>query len=355
MIKRIFLWLIPLALVAVAAVAVWVWQAMQQLHEPIALEHPQLFEVAPGSSFRTIALRMQDDGLVNRALWLRIWARWHGEARDIKAGEYEITPGASPLDALHQMVAGRVKLWPVQFIEGWTFRDLRKTLDDNPHLDHITRDLSADSIMAALGHSGEHPEGRFFPDTYMVERGRSDLAVLQQAYDRMASVLAQEWANREPDLPYKGPYQALIMASIVEKETGLPSERAQIAGVFVRRLVKGMRLQTDPTVIYGLGKDYNGNLTRHDLDADDPYNTYRRTGLPPTPIAMPGREAVHAALHPAPGKALYFVARGDGSHQFSDTFAEHEKAVRKYQIRQRRKDYRSAPPQSSDAEQGQTP
>jgi len=343
LIRRILLSIFLLLLVLAAAAGAWTWRELKALEAPAALTGPQLFEVPQGAPFKLVARRMQSRGLVDNALWLRLWVRLHGQAKEIQAGEYQFDPGMSPLDMLRRMLDGKTKTWPIRFIEGWTFAQMRQVLDENTHIEHATRSLTDRQIMEALGHGGEKAEGRFFPDTYLVARGQSDLSVLRRAYDRMESVLADQWGSRAKNLPLKTPYQALILASIVEKETGDPSERAKIAGVFVRRLEKGMRLQTDPAVIYGLGPKFDGNLTRRDLDKDTPYNTYRHGGLPPTPIAMPGEEAIHAVLHPASGKALYFVARGDGTHVFSDTLAEHDRAVLKYQVRDRRKDYHSAP------------
>ncbi|KJS28084.1 MAG: aminodeoxychorismate lyase, partial [Pseudomonas sp. BRH_c35] len=214
---------------------------------------------------------------------------------------------------------------------------------NQPKLEQTLDGLTDAEIMSRIGASGQHPEGRFFPDTYRFTRGTSDADLLRRAYARLEQVLEEEWQQRAEGLPYKDAYQALIMASIIEKETGVPGERGEIAGVFVRRLARGMLLQTDPTVIYGMGEKYKGRITRTDLRTPTPYNTYTNAGLPPTPIAMVGREAIHAALHPADGTSLYFVARGDGSHVFSDTLNQHNRAVREYQLK-RRADYRSSPP-----------
>jgi UPF0755 protein len=249
------------------------------------------------------------------------------------------------------MVSGDTKHWYVQFIEGWTFKDMRAALAQAERLQKVTGEWTSEQVMAAVGTEGEHPEGRFFPDTYAFTSSETDLDLLKRAFNRMETVLAEEWAAREEGLPYDNPYEALIMASIVERETGAPHEREQVAGVFVRRLQKGMRLQTDPTVIYGMGDSYQGRIGRKDLRTHTPYNTYRINGLPPTPIALPGREAIHAALHPDDGDALYFVARGDGTHKFSRTLAEHQKAVREFQLN-RREDYRSSPaPKNSDSDE----
>jgi UPF0755 protein len=222
--------------------------------------------------------------------------------------------------------------YPLTLVEGWTFRQVMEALQADERLEHLIEDPSAEAVMARLGRRGVHPEGRFFPDTYHFTRGSSDLDILKRAHAAMERVLAEEWEARADGLPIESPDEALILASIIEKETGLASERAEIAGVFVRRLRLGMRLQTDPTVIYGLGDDFDGNLRRADLRNDHPYNTYVHAGLPPTPIALPGREAIRAALNPADGETLYFVARGDGSHAFSVTLEEHNRAVRKYQL-----------------------
>jgi len=251
------------------------------------------------------------------------------------------------------MVAGDTKHWQIQFIEGWTFRDMRAALASSERLGQVTADWTDERIMEEMGANGSHPEGRFFPDTYLFTSSETDLDLLRRAFERMEEVLATEWQAKAENLPYDSPYEALIMASIVERETGAVHEREEVAGVFVRRLEKGMRLQTDPTVIYGMGEKYQGRITRKDLRTHTDYNTYRIDGLPPTPIALPGREAIHAALNPAEGDTLYFVARGDGTHKFSKTLAEHQKAVRAFQLN-RRSDYRSSPTPSPDtaAEEG---
>jgi UPF0755 protein len=222
--------------------------------------------------------------------------------------------------------------YPLTLVEGRTFRQALAVIASDPVLVADIGALTDEEIIARIGHPGVHPEGRLFPDTYLFPRGMGALDLVKRAYGRMEAVLAEEWDKRAPGLPFKDPYEALILASIVEKETGLAAERPEIAGVFVRRMQKGMRLQTDPTVIYGLGAAFDGNLRRVDLTTDTPYNTYTRGGLPPTPIALPGREAIHAVLHPAAGDSLYFVAKGDGSHAFSATLDEHNRAVRRYQL-----------------------
>ncbi|MAA66519.1 MAG: BCR, YceG family protein [Alteromonadaceae bacterium] len=342
MLKRIILVALLGAVLVASGTGLWIWQGLKGLETPASLEQPVLFKVEQGSSFTSVAQALEQRGLVSSAFWLKVWGRINPDETLIKAGEYEFGPGADAHDMIGKMVRGDTKTWTVRFIEGWRFSELRKALTEHPKLDQTIADLTDEQIMAKLGKPEEFPEGRFFPDTYVFSSSDSDLDILQRAYDRMASLLAEEWAGRAEGLPYETAYDALTMASIVEKETGVPEERGQIAGVFVRRLQKGMRLQTDPTVIYGLGESYEGNITRKHLRTATPYNTYRISGLPPTPIALPGREAIHAALHPAPGDTLYFVARGDGSHTFSRTFKEHQRAVREFQLR-RRSDYRSSP------------
>ncbi|PKM45316.1 MAG: endolytic transglycosylase MltG [Gammaproteobacteria bacterium HGW-Gammaproteobacteria-1] len=297
-----------------------------------------LVAVHPGASLTAVARQLEQDGLISSARYFSWMARLSGSAHQLRAGEYRIEPGMTPRRLLQLMVEGKVHLYALTLVEGWNFRQMLDAVRTSPYLSQTLTGLTDREIMARLGHPDEHPEGRFFPDTYHFPRQLSDEEFLRRAYRQMSEVLAYEWERRSEGLPLRTPDEALTLASIVEKETGLASERPAIAGVFVRRLQKGIRLQTDPTVIYGLGFDFDGNLRRRDLTADTPYNTYTRSGLPPTPIAMPGRDSIHAALHPAPGEALYFVARGDGSHHFSATLDEHSRAVRYYQLK------RGAPP-----------
>lgn len=342
MIKKLLLVCVSAVVLAATGSGLWLWQGLKSLEQPVALEEPLLFTVPQGASFGEVAARLEAQGLVPDRLWLRVLGRLSPEQALVKAGDYEFVDGMSPKAMLAMMVAGDTKHWYVQFIEGWTFQDMRLALARADRLRKITTDWTDEQIMAELGAGDEHPEGRFFPDTYAFTSSESDLDLLKRAFARMERVLAEEWAARAEGLPYDSPYEALIMASIVERETGAAHEREQVAGVFVRRLQKGMRLQTDPTVIYGMGDRYDGRIRRKDLRTYTPYNTYRIDGLPPTPIALPGREAIHAALHPADGDALYFVARGDGTHKFSRTLAEHQQAVREFQLN-RREDYRSSP------------
>ena len=285
----------------------------------------------PGTLPRDVAQSVADAGVQVNPLLLYGWFRFSGEARQIKAGSYELERGVTPLSLLRKLVRGDEALRAVTLVEGWTFAQVRTALLKAEQLAPTTRGLEPDLIMKSLGRPGLQPEGRFFPDTYTYSKGSSDLGVLKRALRAMDKRLDAAWAQRAPDTPLTTPEQALILASIIEKETGRPSDRPMIAAVFSNRLRIGMLLQTDPTVIYGLGDKFDGNLRRIDLQTDTPWNTYTRTGLPPTPIAMPGKSALLAAVQPAPSKALYFVARGDGSSEFSADLAAHNRAVNKYQ------------------------
>lgn len=304
------------------------------------------FEISPGSSLSRVARVLHEEGVLENPKYFTWMARLRDQAEKVHVGEYQITPGMTPEQLLNNMVEGKVKQYALTIVEGWTFAELLNKLHQDPVLKHHLNEKSQMEIMAAIGHAGEHPEGRFLPDTYHFPKGLSDVDFLKRAYSAMDKSLQAAWQKRSGALPYASPYEALIMASIVEKETALPSEREEIAGVFVRRLEKNMRLQTDPTIIYGLGSSFDGNLKRKHLqDKENPYNTYRHKGLPPTPIALPGVEAIHAALNPKEGETLYFVARQDeqGSHYFSSTLDEHNKAVVKYQLNGRAKPFSSMP------------
>ncbi|MDI1275378.1 endolytic transglycosylase MltG [Polaromonas sp.] len=306
------------------------------LHEPLALKlqpGSQVLdlEIEPGTPAQRVAEVVAASGADVQPVLLYAWFRLSGQARQIKAGSYEITQGTTPRTLLSMLVRGEESLKSVTLVEGWNFRQVRAALQKAEALKPDTQGLDAQAIMAQLGKPGVHPEGRFFPDTYTYAKGSSDLAVLKRAARAMDKRLEGAWALRSADTPLKTPDEALILASIVEKETGKPSDRPEIGGVFSNRLRIGMLLQTDPTVIYGLGEQFDGNLRKRDLQADTPYNTYTRTGLPPTPIAMPGKAALLAAVQPAQTKALYFVARGDGTSHFSSSLDEHNRAVNKYQ------------------------
>lgn len=305
------------------------------LHEPIPLRlapGSQVvdLEIEPGTPASGVAEVIVASGADVPAIFLHVWFRFSGQARLIKAGSYELVPGTTPQKLLAMLVRGDQALKSVTLVEGWTFNQVRAALQKAEQLAPDTLGLAPETIMQKLGKPGVHPEGRFFPDTYTYAKGSSDLAVLKRAARAMDNRLDAAWALRSPDTPLKTPDEALILASIVEKETGKPSDRAQIGGVFTNRLRLGMLLQTDPTVIYGLGDKFDGNLRKRDLLTDTPYNTYTRAGLPPTPIAMPGKAALLAAVQPAPTKAIYFVARGDGTSHFSSSLDEHNRAVNKY-------------------------
>ena len=322
---RLFKLIVLLAALLGGATAWWLYQSLPVNAEAVDLS------IEPGTSVRGVAQAVSDAGVeVNPAL-LYWWFRLSGEARQIKAGSYELEPGVSPHSLLQKLVRGEESLRAVTLVEGWNFRQVRAALSKAEHLKPETRGLAPDLIMELLGKPGLHPEGRFFPDTYTYAKGSSDLAVLKRAMRSMDKKLEAVWNQRAPGTPLSSPEQMLILASIVEKETGRASDRPMIAGVFTNRLRLGMMLQTDPTVIYGLGETFDGNLRKRHLQTDTPWNTYTRNGLPPTPIAMPGKAALLAAVQPANTKALYFVARGDGSSQFSASLDEHNRAVNKYQ------------------------
>jgi UPF0755 protein len=302
------------------------------LDQPLSLSAPAVdLSIEPGTSARGVADAVAQSGVQVRADWLYAWFRLSGQDRQIKAGSYEIETGTTPRSLLRKLVRGEESLRTVTLVEGWTFRQVRQALAQAPQLAADTAALSDEAIMERLGRAGLPAEGRFFPDTYSYAKGSSDLKVLARALRSMDRHLADAWDKRAPDTPLKNPDQALVLGSIVEKETGRASERPQIAGVFANRLRIGMLLQTDPTVIYGMGDLFDGNLRKKDLQTDTPWNTYTRAGLPPTPIAMPGRDALLAAVAPARTDALYFVARGDGSSEFSSSLDAHNRAVDKYQ------------------------
>lgn len=289
--------------------------------------------VKRGASFGQIIAQLQQHKLSAAPRWYwRLLAERMRVTDALHAGEYALAPGLTPRSLFQRLATGDVVQHQFTIVEGWRFAELRSALAADTGLVHVTGTLDAAGVMQRIDAAGENPEGRFLPETYAYVRGDSDLDVLTRAYAAMQSVLAAEWEKRASALPIESPYQALILASIIEKETGRSGERARIAGVFTRRLDIGMPLQTDPTVIYGMGKAYDGNIRRSDLARDTPYNTYLHVGLPPTPIALPGAAAIHAALHPAPGKALYFVANGQGGHVFSATLREHNRAVACYQL-----------------------
>lgn len=307
-------------------------EVYSEMNTPLEIAAPETLNFSRGSSVRTLANQLMEKGLLHNKNYFLIWGKLNRQETRLHAGEYVITPGLTLAELLDNMVAGKVVQHGIVLIEGYTFRQVLETIQRSPVVTSKLKDLTDEEIMAALGHEGEHPEGRFYPETYYVSRGVTDIELLTRAYDEMEKVLQQEWQQREQGLPLKTPYEALILASIVEKESAIAEERPLIAGLFTNRLRKKMRLQTDPTVIYGI-ENYDGNIRFRDLRKDTPYNTYTRHGLPPTPIALPGRQAIHATLHPEKTEYLYFVAYGDGSgrHVFSTNLKDHEKAVDQYQ------------------------
>ncbi len=316
-----------LALLAAGGYAAW------YVATPVAVRQlPVEFEIPPKSGFRAATARIETAGIAVGRLQFELLARALGRGHEVKAGIYELTSAPTPIELLDKLARGEVVQAEVRFIEGWNFRQLRAVLDASPAVRHETRALADAQLLAKLGASEKHPEGLFFPDTYLFAKGSSDLDILRRAYEAMRRHLEREWTERDPATPYKSAYEALIMASIVEKETGRAAERDLIGGVLVNRLRIGMLLQADPTVIYGLGEKFDGNLKKIHLLTDGPYNSYTRAGLPPTPIAAPGLGALRAALRPAKTDALYYVARGDGTSEFSRSLEEHNRAVRKYQL-----------------------
>lgn len=320
---------------AIGLAAAWFERSLDQ---PLAIPGDEyVLDVPPGSPLKAVAARLAADGVLKQPLLLELHARRSGLHRQVRAGEYAVFPGTSLRELLELLVSGRVKLHPVTLVEGWTIAELLRALQRHPVLTTTLEDSDPERLAASLGLDWPHAEGLFFPDTYLVSRGTTDAELLRRAHRVMRERLDQLWQQRPADLPLADPYEMLILASIIERETALDSERSQVAGVFIRRLRLGMRLQTDPTVIYGLGDGFSGALTRRQLAEDTPWNTYTRSGLPPTPIGLPGEASLRAAITPDDGQALYFVATGlpDGSHQFSRTLDEHNAAVRRYRERLR--------------------
>lgn len=327
--------LIFLTFLALLAGAGWL---VHYATSPMAREgaaFPLAFSVDKGATLKSASRVMHALGALEQPWAFVLIARLRGLESDVKAGSYALDKPATPLDLLRKITAGETVLGKLTIVEGWSFREMRKAVDAHPGLRHDTAGMSDAALLKAVGGEGGQAEGLFFPDTYFFDAGSSDLALYRRALGAMARQLETQWPARVAGLPYRTPYEALIMASIIEKETGAPEERPLIASVFINRLRIGMRLQTDPTVIYGLGERFDGNLRKADLLADTPYNTYTRAGLPPTPIALPGMDSLNAAVHPASGDALYFVATGEGGHVFSSTLEQHDRAVRQYQSKGR--------------------
>ena len=336
--------IIVCVLLIISVAGGWVWHDYQRaLHTPAVIGSPIVIEIDKGDSFKQITDKLLAKSLNFRPFWFKVIAVQKKTFKKLKTGEYELAPGLTLPEILTLFVQGKTKQYAITFPEGWSFKEVLQEVENNPNLEHTLHDADFEALMSQLGADIKHsaialppasmqsPEGLFFPDTYFFEKHTSDVALLKRAYDKMQLVLKQEWRQKAEILPFKTPYEALILASIVEKETGVVAERPLIAGVFARRLQAGMLLQTDPTVIYGMGETYQGNISYKDLKTATPYNTYMIKGLPPTPIAMPGRDAIYAALHPDNSNTLYFVARGDGTHEFSATLKEHNLAVDSFQ------------------------
>jgi UPF0755 protein len=343
-IKKFFFILIIIIIAAALGVGSYL---SKELKKPLAINDADAtYTVAAGSSIKRVLADFAKSGWIQYPRVHELWLRHHKMTR-IQRGEYQLASGMTSQQVIALMVSGKKIQRSIQFIEGKTFRDNLRVIANNPHIKQTITGQSEQEIFTEATGSDAFYEGWMFPDTYLFESGMTDLDVVNRAYQRMQTILAEEWKTRADDVKVESPYQALILASIIEKETGAAFERAMISGVFSRRLEQGMRLQTDPTIIYGLGADFDGNLTRANLHKDSPYNTYTRAGLPPTPIASPGREAIHAALNPAKGTEIFFVAKGNGTHYFSTTLEEHNQAVLKYQRYGRRSDYQSTPDEAA--------
>ena len=325
-----------LLLAVVAAGIGWLATDMRrELESPLNIDAGQILTVEPGMTLRRLSRELQNQGWVEHGWYLLLDARLKRRTLAIKAGEFAVEPGMTPLGLVERLVSGRVIQHSLTLVEGWTFAEIVHAVQDSPELVHTLRTADPAQVMAAIGRAGYFAEGRFFPDTYDFPRGTTDVEFLHRACVTMEAILAEEWEQRLTGLPYASPYEALIMASLIEKETAAGEERPKIAGVFVRRLQRGMKLQTDPTLIYALGAGFDGDIRSRDVSVESPYNTYLYPGLPPTPIAAPGRASIHAAMQPEEGDALYFVARGDGSHEFSATLEEHNQAVRTFQLKEK--------------------
>lgn len=328
---RLLAWCLLSLIVVIAFTAAVLWQLFRQyLAEPLPISQPVVIMVAQGQSLQRISSDLANEGLLPWPQVFTLWARWQGHDRSLKTGEYELTPGLTPVSLMALLMSGRNVQYPVTLIEGWTVRQALEHLWQQNTVIATLQDKTEAELLTLLSSPLPALEGSLFPDTYFHTRGTTDEDIVRRAHQRLLSVLESEWQSRAQELPYETPWQALIMASIIERESGYQAEKADIAGVFVRRLQRGMRLQSDPTIIYGMGDAYTGVIRRSDIDTTTPWNTYRIDGLPPTPIALSGRDSIHAALNPREGTALYFVSRGDGSHQFSDTLQEHNAAVRQY-------------------------
>ena len=330
-VKKVLSWTLFVVLVA-SIILIVQFQRFQ--HKAVSIPDPErTFTIKTGSNIKSIAQQLSLEGIIHDPWLFILLAKLKGVETKVRAGEYRLQQAQSAVELLELFTRGKSIQYSFTVIEGWSFRQMLNAMEADPILVHNLKDKTDIEIMALLGYPEQHPEGMFYPDTYRFPKGTDQLSFLRRAYDLMQTHLQREWENRAPDLPLKSSYEALILASIIEKETAVGSERPLIASVFIQRLKKNMRLQTDPTVIYGIGEDFDGDIRYRDLREDTPYNTYVHKGLTPTPIALPGVEAIHAALHPAKSKALYFVSKGDGTHQFSETLEQHNKAVKKYQLK----------------------
>jgi len=326
------LFVIVVVLLVLLAIVIGVGTFRWSSKPIIPVNHQEIaFTIKPSSSVRSTAQQMAAAGIPMNPWLFELFVRSTGKSSKLKAGSYDLDPGITPEQLTTKLIRGEFSLASLSIIEGWTFKQMRQAVEEHPELNHETINLSDVELLAKITTEYKTPEGLFFPDTYLFAKGSSDLLIYKQAHTVLIKRLNDAWKQRDTTLPYKSPYEALIMASIIEKETGQKSERGMIAGVFVNRLMTGMLLQTDPTVIYGMGDQYKGQIRKRDLQTDTPYNTYTRPGLPPTPIALPGLAAMSAAMHPAKTNALYFVARGNGTSQFSDNLDDHNRAVNQYQ------------------------
>jgi UPF0755 protein len=334
LIRRLLTWSLIAALLLIALL---VFQLLRFQHGAIPLAAgPDVFLIRSGSNIKSIAQDLARQKIIDDPWLFILLAKVRGLETRVRAGEYQIEPGLTADELLDRFAEGNAIQYKLTVIEGWSFRQMLKAIAENPIIESTLQGKSDAEVMALLGYPGQHPEGLFFPDTYRFPKGTSDVDFLKRAYQVMQNHLEREWSERDPELPLKSAYEALILASIIEKETGAGIERPLIAGVFVERLKRNMRLQTDPTIIYGLGEQYDGDIRSRDLKKDTPYNTYLHAGLTPTPIALPGLMAIRAAVHPEPTDALYFVSKGDGTHQFSATLEQHNAAVARYQLNKRK-------------------
>ncbi len=329
--------------VVVLACSVLAYQLIRFQLEPIRISsESQTFTIESGSNIKSIAQQLSLEKIIEDPWLFILMAKIEGVETRVRAGEYLLIPDQSTADLLDTFTKGLSIQYTFTIIEGWTFRQMLNAIANNPIIQNTLQNKSNGEIMSILSYPEQHPEGLFFPDTYSFPKGTSDISFLRRAYQLMQQHLNREWENRAKNVPVKTSYEALILASIIEKETGAAFERPLISGVFTQRLLKGMKLQTDPTVIYGMGEDFDGDIRFRDLRKDTPYNTYTRKGLTPTPIALPGLDAIRAALHPADTKALYFVAKGDGTHQFSETLEQHNRAVSQFQLKRKKTKQKSS-------------